>query len=256
MLRQLKLSPNERVLAVSPVNRYKIYGPGRIWLSPRQRVAARLYVGPRGQTLIFDQVRTAEDMPLKIKVQVLVQADPELFTDQLLPKLAALNDKGWDSIIRWQTEYVLRLLIAQQPWQQLNQEAIQQRVERHLVQTLADRLVFVGLRVMNISLVQVELPADLQQSIVEAEQDYIEAAGRARILEQYKQVFGDTLTQVMPLIVQWELLNSIHKNQPNILLSVPNLGNGDSDDNDKQLLSLRPDAEPPASKYQIQLPLQ
>ncbi len=255
MLRQLKLSPYERVLTIKPINRYKISGPGRVWLSLRQRVVTRLSVGPRGQTLIFEQVRTVENMPLKIKAQVLVRADPELFTNDLLPKLPALNDGGWDGIIHWQTEYVLRLLIAQQSWQRLNEKVTQQRLERQLTQTLAGQLTFVGLCVMNISLINVELPTNLQQTIVEAEQDYIEATGRAKVLEQYKQIFGDNLTQAMPVIVQWELLNSVHKNQPNILLSAQNLGQG-GNGNGKQLLSLRPGGEPPASKYQIQLPLQ
>jgi SPFH domain / Band 7 family len=247
MLRQLKLSPNERVLTVSPINRYKICGPGRVWLSLRQRVVAKIFVGPRGQSLLFEQVRTVEDVPLKIKAQVLVRVDPELFTADTLPKLPGLNDGGWEGVVRWQTEYVLRLIVAQQPWQRLNEETVQQRVERQLTQTLADRLVFVGLRVMSVALVNIELPADLQQTLVDAEQVSIEASGRARVLEQYRQIFGENLARVMPYIVQWELLNTIHKNEPNILLNASNLANSDMP------LAFRAGN---GSRYQIELPLQ
>lgn len=253
MLRQLKLPPNDRVLIVSPVNRYKIKGPGRVWLTPRQKVATRLYVGPWGHSLVYEQVRTTENIPLKIKVQLLVQVEPTLFNDDLLPKLPPLNSGGWDGVIRWQTEYVLRQLVAQQSWQRLNQENVQKRVERQLKEALADRLTFVGLRVVNTAFVHIDLPHDLQQSIVAAEQEFIEATGRAKLLEVYRKIFGDNLAQVMPLIVQWELLNSIHQNQPNILLNAPALGNGG---NGKAMLSLMPGDEPPASRYQLGLPLQ
>lgn len=253
MLKQLKLPPNDRVLIVSPINRYKISGPGRIWLTLRQKVATRLYVGPWGHSLVYEQVRTAENIPLKIKVQLLVQIDPTLFSDDLLPKLPPLNDGGWAGVIRWQTEYVLRQIVAQQSWQRLNQENVQQRVERQLKEVLAGRLTFVGLRVVNAAFVSIDLPHDLQQAIVETEQEFIEATGRAKLLEVYRKIFGDSLPQVMPLIVQWELLNSIHQNQPNIWLNAPALGNSS---NGKAVLSLMPDDESTASRYQMGLPLQ
>jgi hypothetical protein len=250
MLRKLKLPPNDRVLIVSPVNRYKISGPGRVWLTLRQKVATRLYVGPWGHSLVYEQVRTAENIPLKIKVQLLAQVDPTLFKDDLLPKLPALNSGGWDGVIRWQTEYVLRQMVAQQSWQRLNQENVQKRVERQLKEALADRLAFVGLRAVNAAFVSIELPQDLQQAIVEAEREFIEATGRAKLLEVYRKIFGENLSQVMPLVVQWELLNSIHQNQANIWLNASPLGNG------KAALTLTAGDESPASRYQMGLPLQ
>ncbi len=246
MLRQLKLPPNERALIVSPVNRYRLCGPGRVWLRLRQEIAARIDVGPRGRPLVYEQVRTAENIPVKIKVQLLTRVDPALLTGELLPKVPALNGGGWDGVTLWQTEYVLRLLVAQQPWQRLNQEAVQQRLERQLKETLADRLVWVGLRVVNTALVSIELPDELQQAIVAAEQDLVQA-------KLYRQIFGGNLAQLLPLITQWELLNSIRKNRPNIWLNGPAPGGGG---NGKAALSLVPGDEPSASRYQMGLPLQ
>ncbi|GAB4433514.1 MAG: hypothetical protein Kow0031_15120 [Anaerolineae bacterium] len=246
MLKRLTLPPTERVLVVSPINRYKISGPGRVWLKPRQRVAAKIYVGPRGQSLVFERVRTAENIPVKIKVQLLAQVDPALCSNDMLPKLPGLNGGGWDNVISWQTEYVLRLLVAQQPWQRLSQETVQKRLERQLTETLADRLTMVGLRIINAAFVSIELPGDLQDSIVAAQQDLIRA-------ELYREIFGNNLAQAMPQIAQWELLNAIRTNKPNIWLNGSAPG---SEANGKAMLSLGSGDDPPASRYQMGLPLQ
>lgn len=219
MIRWTKLNPNERALVESPVNRYKIAGPGRVVLTPRQRIIARLYVGPRANTLEFDQVRTAEEIALGVKVQVIYRVDPELFTDDLLSKLAGLNEGGWQGIIHWQTEYVLRMLVGQYPWRELSKEQTKKRLERQFTQTLAARLKIVGLNVIAVCLIKTTLPANLQTTLIRAEQDSIEAGGRALVLKNYLEIFGDNLPQAMPYIIQWELMNTIHKNNPQILMT-------------------------------------
>ncbi len=207
-----RLNPNERWLIESGVNHYKVVGPGRVWLAPWQRVLAALFVGPQSQSLPFNEVRTGEDIPVKMTLQVLYKIDPELFTDELLPKIPGLNEGGWQNILRWRTEHVLRQLIAGYAWRELGKQTIQQRLERQLTQTLADYLKVVGLTVMSVCLIRTELPDTLQQTIIRAERDGIEPRGRALVLKEYFEIFGHDLPQAMPYIVQWELLNTLQKN--------------------------------------------
>lgn len=247
MIRWTKLNPNERLLIESPVNRYRIAGPGRVWLTPIQRVLAKFYVGPKSHSFQYREVRSVEDVAVNITAQVIYRAAPELFSHSLLSRIPGLNDGGWQGILHWQTEYVLRLLIAQHSWRDLSREQVQKRVERQLTQTLADRLKMVGLEIVAVCLVKTELPANLQKTLIQAERDNIEAQGRATVLKNYVEVFGDNLPQAMPYIMQWELMNTIHKNgDPKILLTnetispkIPLPTNG---------------ATPPL--FQVQLPMQ
>ncbi len=254
-MRRMKLNPTERVLVVSPVNRYKIKGPGRVWLTPRQRALATLYVGPRGQQITFDHVRSTEDIPLNITVQGLVKVEPEMFRADLLPKLPALNDGGWNGILRWRIEHILRKLIAVHPWQNLAGENTRERIERQLKQTLADRLGFVALSVLSINLVKIEIPSNLQETLIFAQQEQIEARARAKVLKHYLKIFGSNLPQVMPYIIQWELLNTVHKNNPQILLTGAGLSiNGAVTE---PALAINPvGANNSTPQYQMQLPLQ
>ena len=95
MLHGTKVNPNERVLIESPINRYKLAGPGRVWLSPRQRILARVYIGPNGSTFKFENVRTVEEVAVDIQVKVIYKADPELFSQELLSRIPPLNEGGW-----------------------------------------------------------------------------------------------------------------------------------------------------------------
>ncbi len=220
MIRWERLNPNERLVVQSPVNRYKIAGPGWVTLTLRQKIVARLYVGPSGQTFQFKEVRTAENIPVDVKAKVIYRVDHTLLTDELLSRTDGLNDGGWNGIVQWQTEYVLRMLAAQYPWRELNREEVQKRLERQLTQTLADRLKQVGLNILAICLIKTELPDGLQKTLLQAEKDTIEAQGRARVLKSYFEIFGAGLSTAMPYIVQWELMNTIHKNgDPTVLLT-------------------------------------
>ena len=254
MFKKVKLTPNERALIVSPINRYKIAGPGRVRLKPRQRLLTTLYVGPKGQQLHFEDVRTAENIPLKITVQMLFQADLNLFTKDLLPKLQALSGGGWNNIVNWQTEYVLRKLIGNYTWQDLNQEEVQKRLERQLAQTLADRVKMVGLKINGACFVKIQLPTNLQHTLVKAEENQIETRVRATILKDYFEIFGDNLAQAMPQIIQWELLNTLQKTNPQVLLSAAGLTT------DRPLpasaLAMQRQGDGTPKMYQIQLPLQ
>lgn len=239
-MRRMTLNPNERLLVVSPVNKYKVVGPGRVWITPRQKIISKIYVGTQGRSLEFDDVRPAEDLSMKMKVQVVYQVDPELFTEQLLPKIEWLNDGGWQNVLQWQVEYVLRTLVGQHPWRNLKREEIKQRLERRLAQTLADRVKIMGLNILAFCLVKIELPDNLQRTLTRAEQDMAEAQGRLEVLKGYREVFGESMHQAMPYIIQWEMLNTIHKNDPQILLSAA---------------TPPPDALTPGPVYQLQLPV-
>ncbi len=246
MLSWIKLNPNERLLIESRVNQYKVVGPGWVWLTPRQHPLTTLYIGPSSQAFQFDEVRTVEEVPLKITVQVLYRIDPHLFTNDLLSKIPGLNDGGWSGILHWQTEYVLRLLVADYAWRDLGRQQVQERLERQLTQTLADRLKTIGLDIGSVCLVKTELPLNLQKTLIQAERDQIEAQGRAAVLKEYFDIFGDSLPRAMPYIIQWELLNTIHKNDhPQLLLTAAGLS----------LEPPLPEAGLPDAVYQMELPV-
>ncbi len=252
MLKMLKLEPDERLLAVSPVNRYKVLGPGRVWLTLRQRQIIRFSVGFRAEMIYFDSVRSADNIPLNVTAQLLYRVNPELFRPDMLHRLPGLDGGGWKSIAQWHTEYVLRLLVGQLPWQSLAAEGAQARLERQLAQTVRERVKMVALEVVSAALVKVALPEGLQQKFVEAQQTQLDAAARAAVLQQYAEIFGPNLAQAMPLILQWELMNSIHKNNPQFLLTSGGLNLGA-----KVPEPAAANGQPHfPSMYQIQLPLQ
>jgi hypothetical protein len=103
-----------------------------------------------------------------------------------------------------------------------------------------------GLAIIAGCLVNIQLPAQLQQTLIQAEEDTVEAQGRATVLKNYFEIFGNNLPQVMPYIMQWELLNTVHKNNPQILLTQAALA-------DKAAL---PDPNLVQPVYQLRLPVQ
>lgn len=214
------LNSDERLLIESGVNHYKLVGPGRVWLLPWQKALTKLNVGPQGQSLYFENVRSVENVPVNVVLQLLYQVDPQLFTAEMLPKLPSWQAGSWQVILKWRTEYVLRRVMADLNWRDLAQEAIQQRLERRLTQTLATFLKLVGLNLTAVCVVKTELPADLQRTIIQAERDGLEPRGRALVLKEYFDLFGHDLGRAMPHIVQWELLNLLRQNgQTNLILT-------------------------------------
>lgn len=239
------LHPNERWVIESGINHYQLIGPGRVWLKPWQRVLTKLEIGPQGQSLQFNEVRTAENVPLKAVLQVLYQVDPDLFTPDLLLKLPRLNEVGWQYVLKWRTEHTLRSLLAGYAWSELSKAETQPKLERRLTQTLADALKVIGLKITAVYLVKIELPADLQRTLLQTEQDGLEPRGRAGVLKEYFDLFGHNLPQAMPYIVQWELLNMLRKNgNPNLILTAAGLSLGSEHT-----------SEPLPSVFQMQLPL-
>jgi hypothetical protein len=105
----------------------------------------------------------------------------------------------------------LRQMLSCYNWPKLNQPETQSRLERQLMQTLANCLKSIGLKIISVCLVKVELPGALQNTILRAERDAIEPQGRLLVLKQYLDLFGPDIAQAMPYIVQWELLNVMHK---------------------------------------------
>jgi len=241
----IKLKSNERLLIEQGVNRYKVVGPGRVWLAPWQRAVIQFTVRPQSQPLHFEEVRTLEHIPLNVKVRVNYQVDLTLFTSDFLPKIPGLQEQGWQNAIQWQTEYVLRQMMANYAWPDLGRQAIQERLERQLALTLADGLQKIGLKVNGVCLVNITLPIGLQNTLLRAEQDCIEATGRARVLQQYFNIFGRQITQVMPHIMQWEYMNLLHKNgKSHLLLTHSNLS----------LAGSQSDDDLPQPSLQLQLP--
>lgn len=221
----VKLAPNERLLVEQGVNHYKIVGPGRVWLTPWQRVVTQFRVGRQSQSFKFDEVRTREQVPLSITVRLSYEIDPILLnTEELRPKIPALQEQGWHNALQWQTEYVLRQMMADYDWPNLGRQAVQEQLERRLAMTLTGRLEKMALKVDGIYLVNIGLPVGLQKTLLQAEQDCIEATGRARVLQQYFNIFGRQIPAAMPYILQWETMNMLHKNgQSHLLLAQANL---------------------------------
>ena len=214
MIKRMKVSRNKRLL-VRTGRRYQVMGPGIIWLNPRQHIMATLNVGPQEKSFTVTRVQTVEKVPLDVTVQVLYRIDPDLFSDDLLHRIPQLNEGDWQTKLRWQFEYVLRQLLADYGWRDLDRFEIKQRLERQLAQTLADRLKDIGISITGTYLIKAELPDNLQQTIIQAEQNEVEARGRATVLKEYFELFGNDLSQAMPYVMQWEMLNTLHKNGGN-----------------------------------------
>ena len=102
-------------------------------------------------------------------------------------------------------------MLAGYSWRKLNQLEIQSRLERQFRQILATCLKSIGLKITSVCLVKIELPGTLQNTILRAERDAIEPQGRLLVLKQYLDIFGPDMAQAMPFIIQWELLNVMHK---------------------------------------------
>jgi hypothetical protein len=151
-------------------------------------------------------------MPMNVTIQVLYRVDPALFNDELLPKIPALSIGGWQNLVQWRTEAILRPLLADYIWRSLGQQTNQQRLERCLTQTLADLLKGVGLNISAVCLIKTELPANLQETLIRVERNNVEAQGRATALKVYAEIFGPDLTLAMPQIMQWEWLSVLRKN--------------------------------------------
>jgi hypothetical protein len=211
-MRPIKLAPDERVLIESPVNRYAVLGPGRVWIKPLQRIITHFQVGLRSELITIEGVRTVEHMPLSFKIQLLYRPDPNIFSDELLIKLPGLHKGGWSWALSWHTEYITRLLVAPLSWEAISQEQRQKRLERQLQLALSDRLSRIGLRIISLAVINIRLPGKLQKALVDVE-------SRAKVLEKYRAIFGDNLIRAMPYVIQWELLSILQKNRSHILLN-------------------------------------
>jgi hypothetical protein len=218
MIRMIKLNPDELLLVESWVNQYKLLGPGLVLLAPWQKAVTRFYVGPQRRAFQIEGGRTVEDVPVKVTLQVLYQVDPALLTAALLPKIPALNERDWSDCLQWRAEQVLRRELAGHTWPELGRQTVQEELERQLSQTLANYLQEFGLRIISVCLLKTELPDNLQETIVEAQRDGLEPRGRALALQDYANIFGPNLSQVMPYIVQWEVLSVLRKNGHSPLL--------------------------------------
>jgi hypothetical protein len=208
-----KLNSDERLLVLSGDSHYKLLGPGlAVVLRPWQQALTKLYLGPQRQPCEFGEVRTVENVPVDIIAEITYQIEPGLFSNDLWPKIPGLNqEEGWKKIIEQQAEYILRQMLAGYSWRKLNQAEIQPRLERQFGQILATCLKGIGLKIMSVCLVKIGLPGALQNTILRAERDAIEPQGRLLVLKQYLDFFGPDMAQAMPYIVQWELLNVMHK---------------------------------------------
>jgi hypothetical protein len=177
----IKLSLTERLLVESLFSHYYyVTGPGIIWLKPWERGRLKFDIGPQEQSLTIEQVRTVENIPVDITTELLYQVDPTFLTLDLLPKLPGLYHQGWQKMLKWRTEYSLHQLVAGHSWKALSQEAVRACLERQLTERLAASLELAGLQVTAACLVKVELPDNLQYTIIQAEKAAFAALYAAR----------------------------------------------------------------------------
>jgi len=206
-----KLSQDERLLVETGINRYKLLGPGLVWLQPWHKILTRLYVGPQSHSLRIDEVQTTELVPVDVTVKLLYQVSPANFHPALLPRMPSLDETGWSSILKWRTEHIIRHLFKDVGWRKLAKSTVFKRLDRQLALTLADDVAGIGLTILSVNILDIKLPANLQRTIIEAERDRIEPHGRALVWKEYFETFGDDLATAMPYIIQWELLNTMRK---------------------------------------------
>lgn len=220
----IKLKPYERVVIESGVNHYKVVGPGLIWRKPWQKTLTTFSVAPQIQALHIKAVRSVEDIPIDFSLQVLYRVDTTLFTTDLLPNVPGLNESGWQSVLQWRTEAVLRSLLTAYSWCDLKKQAVQQQLQRHLTRVVGDLVQVVGLAIMEIYLLKMEFPVELQESLIQAGRDGVEAKGRAIVLKEYLDIFGANLPEAMPHVLRWELMNLLNKKgHLQLLLATSNL---------------------------------
>ena len=224
MIARIRVGPNERLLVNDRADNYKIFEPGWAWLKLGQYPVTTVSVAPQAQTVTFVEVQTVENIPLDVSLQMVYHIDPARLTPALYPNLVGLNEKGWQMAIQSHTEYVLRQLLGDYSWQNLDRKVIRQRVERLLLRTLATRLEKLAVNILSLGLMKITPPPTLQRTLVRAEQDRVEAQGRISVLNDYFEIFGGDLPQAMPYVIQWEFLNMLHKQEnPNVVLAAANL---------------------------------
>lgn len=240
-----KLSPDKRLLVETGINRYKLVGPGLVWLRPWYKILTELYVGPQSHSCRLDEVQTNELVPVDVTIKLLYRISPANFHQALLPRIPGLNETGWINILKWRVEHIIRQLFRGISWRNLSKSRLYQRLDRQLALTLADDVREVGLTILSATILKIELPANLQRTLIETERDSVEPHGRALALKKYFAVFGDDLSTVMPSVIQWELLNTMRKtNNSKFLVSDLSLWSKQTRDD-----------EPAPSLYQMQLPL-
>ncbi len=209
----IKLSSNERLLIESGINRYRVIGPGVVALMPWQRKRARFNVGPSVASVFCQKALTLEGVPVNVSAKVIYRIVPEFFSDTLLPRVPKLSEGGWQSVVEWRSKALLRRSLANCDWRDLKNTKIQEELEQRLNDILTKRLKGLGLEILAITILKMELDSDLQKTVTQAEQNVVEAGGRARVLKTYFEIFGDDLERAMPLIKEWELLGLLHKNK-------------------------------------------
>ena len=102
------LNPDERLLIVGGDNHYELLGPDLVVVLPWQKALTKLYLGPQGQPCEFGEVRTVENVPVDITAEVTYQIDPNLFNDDVWPKIPGLNqEEGWEKILKQRAEHIL-----------------------------------------------------------------------------------------------------------------------------------------------------
>ena len=208
----------ERLLIKSGSQRYKVMGPGQVLMYPWRKALTTFDVGPQSQPFQFKSMRAQGDIPLSVTLRVSYRVNPSLFNDDLLPRIPALSEGGWQEMLQWQVEAVLQRSLPGFSWRDLGQEETQTQFERRFSQALAERLKGAGLEIMDVALVKAELPEAVQRDILRAERGRISARRRAETLREYVDVFDENeLTKIMPYIAQMESSEDNGHQQPPLL---------------------------------------
>ena len=80
---------NERILVKRSINQYKLVGPGLVWIKPWEQILVKFRTDPQFYASHVSEVRTVDNIPVDIDVQVLYQVNLNLLKDDLLPRIQA-----------------------------------------------------------------------------------------------------------------------------------------------------------------------
>ena len=113
--------------------------------------------------------------------------------------------------IQW-TKAIVRKLLSGYSWRNLNHQSVQERLERHLHEVLSDRVSGIGLQIFECCVTSIQLPDRL-----------LETCRRKEELKEYADVLGTELVQLMPDLIQLQLINTMDKHGGTpIFLTNPN----------------------------------
>lgn len=193
-----------------------IEGPKKVRLMYWQKQQCEFSIAPKGASILAEDVMTSENIPLVISLFVLYKVDPALWESKTpIWRLPKWNEGGWEGAVKRHAEKILRMSVTARSWRELNQKTVQEEIEAEIKEALNERMKSMVVSIVAVSIIKFELPPDMQESLVRAEQDVIESVGRVDAMDEYLKIFTGNAQayRLIPYIIKWDLLNLLHKHR-------------------------------------------